>query len=337
MNRNQGMIIIALFFVVGTAALLIFPRAHVATEAPPPLVVSPNGSTEQPTATSTPFEALVLEAKAVAVLDLEHDTFLYRKKADEPLALASLTKIMTALVADEKRKGEQDVVILARHLEEEGDSGLVAGERWRLRDLIDFTLLTSSNDGARALAGIGVATQESAPLSVSEHGALAAVPNSGFSGARDPDRDFIDAMNSKAKELGLKSMSFFNPTGLDTADRLGGGYGSAADVTHLLDHAITSSPQTLEATRYGNLTFTSLDAITRHAVNTNVLTNTIPGLVASKTGYTTLAGGNLAIVVDAGFARPIAIVVLGSSQNGRFSDMQKLVRATTEYLQSTDL
>jgi D-alanyl-D-alanine carboxypeptidase len=49
----------------------------------------------------------------------------------------------------------------------------------------------------------------------------------------------------------------------------------------------------------------------------------------SKTGYTDLAGGNLAVVFDAGIGHPVAVVVLGSTKEERFTDVQRLVRATS--------
>jgi D-alanyl-D-alanine carboxypeptidase len=58
------------------------------------------------------------------------------------------------------------------------------------------------------------------------------------------------------------------------------------------------------------------------------MVNTIPGLLLSKTGYTDLAGGNLALVFDSGIGHPIAVVVLGSSQKARFTDGTTLVAAT---------
>jgi D-alanyl-D-alanine carboxypeptidase len=70
------------------------------------------------------------------------------------------------------------------------------------------------------------------------------------------------------------------------------------------------------------------------ARNTNRETGKFPLLLASKTGYTDLAGGNLALAFDAGFNHPIVVVVLGSSYDGRFADAEKLVWSTLEYLQS---
>jgi D-alanyl-D-alanine carboxypeptidase len=67
-------------------------------------------------------------------------------------------------------------------------------------------------------------------------------------------------------------------------------------------------------------------------VNTNVSINQISGLLASKTGFTNLAGGNLAVVFDAGFMHPVVIVVLGSTVDGRFSDVVNLEKITLQKL-----
>jgi D-alanyl-D-alanine carboxypeptidase len=67
-------------------------------------------------------------------------------------------------------------------------------------------------------------------------------------------------------------------------------------------------------------------------VNTNKAIDLLPNVIASKTGFTDLAGGNLVVAFDAGIAHPIIIAVLGSSFDGRFDDMTKLVNSTIEYL-----
>jgi D-alanyl-D-alanine carboxypeptidase len=84
----------------------------------------------------------------------------------------------------------------------------------------------------------------------------------------------------------------------------------------------------MEATTYDSLQFSSLDGVAYLAENTNIIAKTVPGLLASKTGYTDLAGGNLAIAFDAGLAHPVIVVVLGSSQEGRFTDVEKLIAAS---------
>jgi D-alanyl-D-alanine carboxypeptidase len=65
--------------------------------------------------------------------------------------------------------------------------------------------------------------------------------------------------------------------------------------------------------------------------NTDPFVGTLPRLLLSKTGYTDLAGGNLSLVFDAGINHPIAVVVLGSSKNERFTDGTALVAATIEH------
>ena len=68
--------------------------------------------------------------------------------------------------------------------------------------------------------------------------------------------------------------------------------------------------------------------------NTDELVNEIPGLIAGKTGYSDLAGGNLAVIFDAGFDHPLAVVVLGSTSEGRFNDVKQLVAAAVKYCQN---
>ena len=71
-----------------------------------------------------------------------------------------------------------------------------------------------------------------------------------------------------------------------------------------------------------------------HPENTNKVVDAIGTVLASKTGYTTLAGGNLVVAFDAGVDRPIIVVVLGSTHQGRFYDVLKLVEATRAQLKN---
>jgi D-alanyl-D-alanine carboxypeptidase len=144
-------------------------------------------------------------------------------------------------------------------------------------------------------------------------------------------KDFIQKMNEEAKILGMSEMYFVNESGLDENTNQSGGYGTAQNVAQLLEHMLRTHPDILEATKYKNTTISSLSK--NHTIkNTNSDIGNIPGLLASKTGYTDLAGGNLAVVFDAGLNRPVIAVVLGSTQNGRFSDINTLVQASLESL-----
>ena len=135
-------------------------------------------------------------------------------------------------------------------------------------------------------------------------------------------------MNEKARVLGLTQMEFFNESGLDIDQVQAGGYGSAHDVALLFAELWKKYPETIEVTARKDARIVSQDEIAHILPNTNEIIGKFSGLVASKTGYTTLAGGNLAIIFDRGIGDPVVAVVLGSTYKGRFDDMEKLVEAT---------
>jgi D-alanyl-D-alanine carboxypeptidase len=95
----------------------------------------------------------------------------------------------------------------------------------------------------------------------------------------------------------------------------------------LFNHILKTDPMLLESTSYDSLLFTSQSGVSHRADNTDTIVRSVPGLTASKTGYTLLANGNLVIAFNAGLMKPVVIAVLGSSQEGRFTDVQKLVNA----------
>ncbi len=272
-----------------------------------PIVKSEPSSTEF-------FKDIKLSAKSAIVWDVKNNRAIYSHNSDIALPLASLTKIMMAVTAHDLVPAYTVVPIKREFLAEEGDTGLNVDENWRLKDLLDFSLITSSNDGARAIASVA--------------GAI-----SSGSATYDIGRiEFVKRMNEKAKKLGLDSMFFSNENGLDSDTSLGGAYGSAKDVARLFEYALKNSPELIESTKKSSTVIKSLDNIDHVAKNTNYDINAIPGIIASKTGYTALAGGNLAVVFDAELGRPIVISVLGSTLEGRFTDVEKLIKASRTYL-----
>ncbi len=259
-----------------------------------------------------PFEDILLEARSVFIFDIEQNKVIFSRNEDEKLPLASLTKLMTAFVAKD-RIGDSAIVTLTHDdIEEEGDSGLREGERWRIGDLLDTMLLASSNDAARAVASF-----------VGSEGQNIYTRETVLSRAH-----FIQMMNDKAKTLGLMTMEFFNESGLDVAlQSKNGGYGGARDVALLLVALRERYPSALDITTYESKQIMSQDGIVHSFLNTNEAIGDFPGLLASKTGYTDLANGNLAILFDVGIGHPFVAVVLGSTYKGRFDDMQTLVQA----------
>jgi len=246
-----------------------------------------------------------LRAKAAYVWDVKGERALYKKNETESLPLASITKLMTALVVHELFPDNQVVTIPVAAIRQEGNSGLQAGENLTIAELTEFSLLASSNDAAYTLAAsVGTAL-----------------------GERDPTQQFVSGMNIRAQELGLHSLDFKNMTGLDESRTVPGGVGTARDVSFLMEYIVENYPEILDSTRESGARIYSDDGVFHDLANTNPITNQIPNLIGSKTGYTDLAGGNLTIAFDLGNNRPIIITVLGSTRDARFSDVMTLVDA----------
>ncbi|MBC8465223.1 MAG: D-alanyl-D-alanine carboxypeptidase [Parcubacteria group bacterium] len=249
------------------------------------------------------FETLSLRAESVYVYDTMSGTELFSKEPYTQLPLASLTKVMTALIVRERIPEDARIVIQESDLSPEGDSGLFRGESFSRDDLIDLMLAISSNDAARALAR----------KTAGEEGL------------------FVIHMNKKAHELGMAQTFFLNESGLDENMNMSGAYGSARDMSILFEYVLKTYPNMLEATAHPESPIASSDML-HTAANTNIIAQDIPGLVAGKTGYTDLAGGNLVVVFEVEPMHKIIVVVLGSSVEERFVDVEKLIDATIHTL-----
>ena len=243
----------------------------------------------------SPFDNIKLEAKAAYVFDVSNNQIVFELNYEMQLPLASLTKIMTAFIAKENLPPYLLVTISKEAVLQEGDEGFKVGEQWTIPELIDAMLISSSNDAAFAFA--------------SEF-------NKNFNG------DFVSLMNQKAKEIGLTQTYFLNTTGLDLSKNTAGAYGSAQDIVKLLLHIAKKDSSLMEVTR-----LKSINLHDREFQNTDWVIGDLPGFIAGKTGFSDLAGGNLAVVVDNGFNRPFVIVVLGSTIDGRFNDVKNLFNA----------
>ena len=103
----------------------------------------------------------------------------------------------------------------------------------------------------------------------------------------------------------------------------------------LFAYAAAADSALFAGTARSNMLLTSVNGrATAAAANTNTAQGAIAGLILGKTGITDLAGGNLAIVFDVGFARPVVAVILGSSREGRFTDMETLAERTRAALRA---
>jgi serine-type D-Ala-D-Ala carboxypeptidase (penicillin-binding protein 5/6) len=281
-----------LFPVVLTSVLLLLlasgaARAQIPAPQPPPPtpVIQPGGqaslspfpSTLRTPSTST--EVPEIHAASAVLADLDTGQVLFDLNRNERRPIASVTKIMTALLVVE-RTDLTDVVTVteaAASGQVSGVSGLglVAGERIRVDELLYALLLQSANDAAEALA---------------EH----------VSGSVDA---FVEDMNARAEELGMSRTMFTSPNGLDDT-----GYSSAADLVRLTRAAYRSPGfPSVVATRFH--TVESLDAKPRIVQNRNVLLWLYPGAIGVKTGYTSPAGFCLVGAAQRGDERLVAVVL----------------------------
>ena len=263
------------------------------------------------------FTDLNLVAKSVYVFKPETGEILYLKNSGAQLPLASIAKVMNAIVVGEYMHPDAVVEIPSRALDKFGSSGLISKEKWQIGDLANFTMMVSSNDGANALAAATAAFMKG-------------TKNENLKEYTENVKDFKTVMNNKAKALGLTQTYFLDEAGLDLTDDISGAYGSARDVAYMFDYAIKNASKTMESTTVKDAWFTSLDNINHPAINTDEVINEIPGLIAGKTGYTPLAGGNLVVAFNPGMGDRVVAVVLGSTKKGRFDDMKKIVDAVLE-------
>ncbi len=295
-TRTMREIGIGILFASGILTLFIFiPLTGVAKKSPAtPITIA------TPIAPSA-FSRIPIEAKAAVVYDLATKKILYAKNAYAQLPLASLTKLLTMYAAFSEFSPNTPITIPANvtHLSE--PHAFHAGQIFALASLARITLTASLNDGAAAIAE-ATAAQENRTL----HETLAGV----------------------ATALDLTQTYAVDGNGLDMNTAVSGGYGSAIDLARLAGAFVAEAPTVAAATTHRFAQATSTDGIFFRVKNTDPEVNAIPHLLLSKTGYTDLAGGNLALVFDVGIGHPVAIVVLGSSLKARFTDGMALVDAT---------
>jgi D-alanyl-D-alanine carboxypeptidase len=260
------------------------------------------------------FANLSLEATSSIVVDLFSGHLLYEHNADVQLPLASLTKVPMAFVVAESMPPDSVITIPKDTVPTSNAQSLPAGSRWYLRDLLTYTLVASSNDGAEILADV-------ARLDI--HTRYPQSPK---------DSATLWRMNDLAHTLGLTHTYFLNPSGLDESTTQSGAYGSARDMAKLFAYVASTSPDIYAGTTRDGLHLMSIDGQSTAVTNTDEALDAIPGIVMGKTGYTDLAGGNLAVVFEVASGHRVVAVVMHSTRDGRFADMRKLVAATRETL-----
>jgi D-alanyl-D-alanine carboxypeptidase (penicillin-binding protein 5/6) len=229
-----------------------------------------------------------IEARAWFVQNATTGEVLLAQKADERVPIASITKLMTVVVALTRLELDDVVTVDPQAAQTEGATmNLQPGERIRVEDLVEGALVESANDAARALA---------------------------FA-AESSEQKFVARMNETARLIGLRDTSFANPTGLDGA----GHYSSAHDVTLLARRAM-HDPTIRRIVR-----LRTVEAAGRRLDTWNDLLGRFPGLLGVKTGHTTAAGwSQVAAARSPGLT--IYATILGSpTRKERNSDLAELL------------
>ena len=134
-----------------------------------------------------------------------------------------------------------------------------------------------------------------------------------------------------SERKGLIQSYFINSTGLDVHETLASSKSSAKDIARIFVLALNNIPDIINSTTRKTKVFITENNEKYTAENTNKIIEEDTLLLASKTGYTDIAGGNLGVIINAGVDRRIVIVVLGSTLHGRFSDMRKLIGIAVEF------
>ena len=241
---------------------------------------------------NTTVERPQISAKSAIVYDTRSSRYLYSKNPGERLPIASLTKILSAVVVLENFDSDDIVMVSEESVKVDGEKQtLYAGERIRVGELLKMMLIESSNDAAYALklhaSGLGL--------------------------------DLIGLMNRKAVELGMNNSIFRDPAGLND-DALS----TAEDLMKLVRYSLRFNEIWL-ALGEKTASVYSIDGKIEHKVSsTNQLLDVIPDVIGGKTGYTEKALGCMILVVDVpGKNDKIISIILGSAE--RFTDTEKLV------------
>lgn len=284
---------IALLIASCILAFFIFMPLAPSTAPAPVTVVTPT--------VPDAFAQVPLQAKAAIVYDLVTNETLYAKNAEAQLPLASLTKLLTVYAALAELSPNTPITIPADAVRVDEPRAFNEGQTFSLSDLARLTLTASLNDGAAAIA---IATAERKGETQSA------------------------MLASAAAALNLSQTYALNGNGLDVNTAISGGYGSARDLAILAGALVDQASTIAEATTQSSAQAVSAGGTSFTVKNTDPMVATVPRVLLSKTGYTDLAGGNLVLVFDAGIEHPVAVVVLGSSKEARFTDGAVLVAAT---------
>lgn len=247
-----------------------------------------------------------IDAQYATLIDGD-GTVYFGRSPDVATHIASITKIMTAIVALEHGSLEQEVVVSeAAAAIGESSAGLMAGDKMTLLAALNGMLIPSGNDAALAIAetlGASMAT-----------------------GGQAPTDAFVAAMNQEAAKLGMADSLFANPHGLDDGEFDAEMRSTAADVAVMCRYAmgfdtladiVAQKSVTIEVDRGG-------EAVPVELQSTDELIGVYEGACGIKTGTTDAAGPSFAGACKRDAGTLYAVVLASTSEQQRFVDAQAL-------------
>lgn len=257
------------------------------------------------------FGDFYARAQAAVVLDAETNTILHYQNAKKRMAIASLTKIMTAILVieniDDLKK--EVVTIDSEVASQDGtvvgcprsgycvSSRLQVDEKISAWNLFQAMIVNSTNDAAMALAKHIAGSEE----------------------------EFAKMMNKKARELGLEDSHFCNPSGLDDEENPGGCYSSAYDVARIASYSLQYD-EIWDTMKVENAEIYSIDGKIKHTIgNTNQLLGQMPNGIGGKTGFTYEAGQCLMGGAKDPNGRDIKIIGVVLDDYYRWQDMKNML------------
>ncbi len=242
-----------------------------------------------PQVTGVAAQTTEIEAPHWIIYDVSNERVLAGEQMHEPVPLASLTKMMTALLVVEHIPMEDEITIVEEDQVGEASIWAEADDTFTVRTLLHGLLMRSGNDAASALArAVGGSPDEEDALARAR---------------------FTAMMNIKAQRLGMSQTSFENPHGLDGD----GQYSSAYDLMLLTKEAMKHSElmDAMGAELYSGEGF--------DFGHTNQLPDLYDGVLGGKTGWTTKAGLCLIQIVEKD-GRTLIVVLLGSTFERWYAD-----------------